>query len=85
VHLDQVQAERAKQQARQRELGAVRSGSSLLIKRLAQEGLLRAGYALSDHTRNALILAVFGFKVRQCAAGLPLLTGQVWDNGWHGW
>lgn len=29
----------------------------------AARGMLRLGYAVSDHHRNALILAVFGFKV----------------------
>ncbi len=58
-----MEAERAKQAARARELAGVRGGGGFL-SRLAQEGLLRAGYALSDHTRNALILAIFGFKVR---------------------
>ncbi len=50
-------------------------GSGNLVMRLAQEGLLRAGYAFTDHTRNALILAIFGFKVRPSA--LAGLTGLV--------
>ena len=72
-----MQAERAKQQARQRELGGVRASSGFLLRRWVQEGLLRAGYALSDHTRNALILAVFGFKVCQRAATSSSLTAFV--------
>lgn len=40
----------------------MRSSDNFIV-RLVQEGVLRAGYALSDHTRNALILAIFGFKV----------------------
>lgn len=71
---EQMLADRAKRQQRRQELGAVR-GSGNFVVRLVQEGLLRAGYAFTDHTRNALILAIFGFKVRPYA--LAGLTGLV--------
>ncbi|CAL8466830.1 g6366 [Coccomyxa elongata] len=55
-------ADRAKRQQRRQEITGVRSSGNFIV-RLVQEGVLRAGYALSDHTRNALILAIFGFKL----------------------
>lgn len=39
-----------------------REGASLLWS-LARQGYLRAAWLLTDHTRNALILSVFAFKV----------------------
>lgn len=68
----QVLADRAKRQQRRQEIVGVRSSGNFIV-RLVQEGLLRTGYAFSDHTRNALILAIFGFKV------IPLPSGQ--SNG----
>ena len=70
----QVEAERAKQTARARELAGVRRGGRNALFRLLDEGVLRAGYALSDHTRNALILAIFGFKVPSLAACVAVLA-----------
>ncbi|KAK9916810.1 hypothetical protein WJX75_007322 [Coccomyxa subellipsoidea] len=57
-----VLADRAKRQQRRQEIVGVRSSGNFIV-RLVQEGLLRTGYAFSDHTRNALILAIFGFKL----------------------
>ena len=58
----QVLSERNKQQQRRAQLLDARSQGNFLL-RLLQEGLLRANYLFTDHTRNALILAVFGFRV----------------------
>lgn len=37
--------------------------SSSLVWRLLSQGWLKCAYAFADHTRNALILSVFAFKV----------------------
>ena len=58
----QVLSERSKRQQRRQQLLGVRSQGNVLWRAL-QEGLLRANYLFTDHTRNALILAVFGFRV----------------------
>ena len=58
----QVLSERAKRQQRRAELLGVRSQGNFLFWAL-HEGMLRANYLFTDHTRNALILAVFGFRV----------------------
>lgn len=57
----QATSERQKQASRRSQLRRVKTGSWLTswIRWLS----LKAGYVLSDHTRNALILAVFAFKV----------------------
>ncbi len=59
----QAEADRLKADSRGRQLARARSGG-LLLTRLLREALLRAGHAVADHTRNALILSVFAFKVR---------------------
>ena len=48
---------------------------------LIQTGLMRSGYVLADHSRNALILSVFGFKVRGVRPTLQLLRSltRCWD------
>ena len=56
-------SERSKRQERRQQLLGVRSQGNFLWRAL-HEGLLRANYLFTDHTRNALILAVFGFRVR---------------------
>ena len=58
----QVLSERNKRQQRRAQLLDARSQGNYLF-RLLQEALLRANYLFTDHTRNALILAVFGFRV----------------------
>ena len=58
----QVLSERSKRQERRQQLLGVRSQGNFLWRAL-HEGLLRANYLFTDHTRNALILAVFGFRV----------------------
>ena len=60
--MPQVEADRRKAAARGGELAAA-AGSRWLLARAARAAWLRAGYALADHTRNALILSVFAFKV----------------------
>jgi hypothetical protein len=61
-----VLSDRAKRQQRRAELLGVRSQGNFLF-RVLHEGMLRANYLFTDHTRNALILAVFGFRVScQC-------------------
>ena len=69
----QVEAERSTRSRRAAELGRARAKGALPA-RLAREGFLRAGYALADHTRNALILSVFAFKARALAWSAPLQT-----------
>ena len=66
----QVLSERNKRQQRRAQLLDVRSQGNFLL-RLLQEGLLRANYLFTDHTRNALILAVFGFRVNGCLKSSP--------------
>ena len=46
----------------------------MLLTRLLREALLRAGHAVADHTRNALILSVFAFKVRKLQTLHPIHT-----------
>ena len=58
----QVLSERSKRQERRQQLLGVRSQGNFLWRAL-HEGALRANYLFTDHTRNALILAVFGFRV----------------------
>jgi len=60
----QVAAERITRARRGAELVRARARGPLPA-RLLREGALRAGYALADHTRNALILSVFAFKARR--------------------
>lgn len=59
-----LQAAVEQERARQREAALLkaREGASLLWS-LAKQGYLRAAWLLTDHTRNALILSVFAFKV----------------------
>ena len=59
----QVEVDRQKQQRRQLQLETARRSSSVLWRLLSQ-GWLKSAYAFADHTRNALILSVFAFKVR---------------------
>lgn len=54
--------QRQKQQRRQQQLDTARSSPSV-IWQLVSQGWLRCAYAFADHTRNALILSVFAFKV----------------------
>ncbi|KAK9868707.1 hypothetical protein WJX84_006575 [Apatococcus fuscideae] len=56
-----MEGERRKGQARQKQLQRTPSKPALL--QLLQRGWLRATWAVADHTRNALILSVFGFKL----------------------
>lgn len=58
----QVEVQRQKQQRRQQQLESAQRSSSV-IWRLLSQGWLRSAYAFADHTRNALILSVFAFKV----------------------
>ena len=62
ICLLQVEAERAKSIRRRGQLQRAEAG--LWLTSLLRQGLLKAGYAFADHSRNALILAVFAFKVR---------------------
>ncbi len=58
----QVEVQRQKQQRRQQQLQSAQRSSSV-IWRLISQGWLKSTYAFADHTRNALILSVFAFKV----------------------
>ena len=73
----QVLSERNKQQQRRAQLLDARSQGNFLL-RLLQEGLLRANYLFTDHTRNALILAVFGFRVSCCVDSSPLVVHDIY-------
>ena len=61
MHGWQAQAERSKWQHRHTQLGRLAAWPRPLAWSWA--AALRLGYAAVDHTRNALILSVFGFKV----------------------
>lgn len=59
---EMVEVQRRKQRQRQQQLqGALQSGPWLV--RVLRQGWLHSSYALADHTRNALILSVFAFKL----------------------
>ncbi|KAK9841404.1 hypothetical protein WJX74_005170 [Apatococcus lobatus] len=54
--------ERKKAQVRQHQLGRTHQSRPAMLQ-LLRRGWLRASWAVADHTRNALILSVFGFKL----------------------
>lgn len=56
-----IEMEKAKH--RSSRIETIRSSNSFFITKLLREGGARFQQAISDHTRTALILAVFGFKV----------------------
>uniref|UniRef100_A0A1D1ZTV3 Peroxisome biogenesis protein 12 n=1 Tax=Auxenochlorella protothecoides TaxID=3075 RepID=A0A1D1ZTV3_AUXPR len=58
-----TQAARGRELAARRAARAARGASLAWPLRLARGAALRAGYAVADHTHNALILAVFAFKL----------------------
>ena len=58
----QIEVQRQKQQRRQLQLEASQRSPSVILRLLSQ-GWLKSTYAFADHTRNALILSVFAFKV----------------------
>ena len=70
-----MEAERSTRARRAAELARARAKGALPV-RLAREGVLRAGHALADHTRNALILSVFAFKAR--APAVWALCTNTW-------
>lgn len=74
----QVLSERNKQQQRRAQLLDARSQGNFLL-RLLQEGLLRANYLFTDHTRNALILAVFGFRVSRSLKRSPPAVRDIYS------
>ncbi len=45
-------------------------GGAAWLWSLLRRGWARAGYAVADHSRSALILAVFAFKVRDGGSGI---------------
>lgn len=59
---EMVEVQRQKQQRRQLQLEAAQRSPSVLWRLLSQ-GWLKSAYAFADHTRNALILSVFAFKL----------------------
>ncbi|KAL0056265.1 hypothetical protein WJX82_009363 [Trebouxia sp. C0006] len=59
---EMVEVQRQKQQRRQQQLQSAQRSSSV-IWRLISQGWLKSTYAFADHTRNALILSVFAFKL----------------------
>lgn len=62
-----MEGERKKALARQQQLGSTQQSWPAMLH-LLRRGWLRAAWAVADHTRNALILSVFGFKVGSPAA-----------------
>lgn len=59
-----MQQERARQQRRADRLARLAApGGGNWLWRLMRRGWVQAGYAVADHTRSALILSVFAFKV----------------------
>jgi hypothetical protein len=78
----QVEAEQATRRRRQRQLARVAATSQTCLGRLFRTAWLRTGYIFADHTRNALILAVFAFKVRQPAGLLCTCLPTVEWNAW---
>lgn len=68
-------SERSKRQERRQQLLGVRSQGNFLWRAL-HEGLLRANYLFADHTRNALILAVFGFRVSPANPDCPVWASK---------
>ena len=60
-----IEMEKAKYRSSRFE--SIRSSNSFFISKLLRVGGARLQQAISDHTRTALILAVFGFKV-----GIPI-------------
>lgn len=72
----QMQQKQARQQRRADRLARLAgpSGGSWLW-RLLRRGWVQAGYAVADHTRSALILSVFAFKVRASLRWLPRVGG----------
>ena len=71
----QVEVQRRKQRQRQHQLQAALQSGPWLV-RVLRQGWLHSSYALADHTRNALILSVFAFKVRTCSR-LPCCAMKV--------
>lgn len=69
----QIEVQRQKQQRRQLQLEAAQRSPSVILRLLSQ-GWLKSTYAFADHTRNALILSVFAFKVWLC----PDAYTQTW-------
>ena len=68
----QMQQERARQQRRADRLARLAGaggGGGPWLWRLLRQGWARAGYAVADNTRSALILSVFAFKVRMRTGG----------------
>ncbi|KAJ9523204.1 hypothetical protein QJQ45_023990, partial [Haematococcus lacustris] len=59
---DMSSMEQRKQAARKATLAATHRPGSPAAIGIVQRGALRAAYGVSDHYRNALIMAVFGFK-----------------------
>ncbi|KAK9810536.1 hypothetical protein WJX72_012327 [[Myrmecia] bisecta] len=57
-----VEAERQKQRQRRQQLQGIRQSSGPLI-RWVKKAWTRSSFLFADHTRNALILSVFAFKL----------------------
>lgn len=70
----QASSERQKQASRRSQLRRAKSDFWLIS--WLRWASLKAGYVLSDHTRNALILAVFAFKV-------GILNSDEQFEPWH--
>jgi hypothetical protein len=75
--MQQEQGRQQRRAARLSRLAQPQAGPWLW--RVLRVGAARAGYLAADHTRSALILAVFGFKVRrspgQHVAAMHLCSG----------
>ncbi|KAL3154018.1 hypothetical protein ABBQ32_013570 [Trebouxia sp. C0010 RCD-2024] len=59
---EMIEVQRQQQQRRQLQLEAAQRSPSVILRLLSQ-GWLKSTYAFADHTRNALILSVFAFKL----------------------
>ena len=62
--------------------GGAPAGLAARVASAVAAGALRATYLVSDHHRNALMLAVFGFKVGGSLRGMGHRTGftlSYWD------
>ena len=66
MHFMQASTERQKQASRRSQLRRAKTG--FWLTSWLRWASMKAGYILSDHTRNALILAVFAFKVNALQA-----------------
>lgn len=73
-----IEMEKAKH--RSSRIDTIRSSNSFFITKVIREGGARFQQAISDHTRTALILAVFGFKVSLQELPFFLFTFYIYQR-----